>query len=135
MSSDSQYIVEVTSEAQKRYIKKLEKRHKNYWSVTFKALKEAIKRVESLLQTDKAEILKAVDGHRIVKVYFTIAGSKQSAKASGHRCIVHLDARTRIASILLVYSKKELSSPNETNKIRSQIKALYPQIVTLFNWK
>ena len=135
MYSDDWYKVEITPAAHKRYIKKLKKRHKAHWDITLIALKEEIRRIEALLQTDKAEILHAVDGHRLIKIYFTIARSGQSAKASGHRCIVHLESKMRTARILLVYSKQELSSPNETSKIRSQIKADHPEMTNLFNLK
>ena len=133
MYSDDWHKVEITPAAQRRHIKKLEKRHKTHWAVTLIALKEEIKRIEAFLQTDKAEILHAIDGHRLVKIYFTIARSGQSAKASGHRCIVHIEGKTKTASILLVYSKQELSSPNETGKIRAQIKKNHPETAALFN--
>ena len=135
MYSDDWHKIEITPAAHKRYIKKLERRHKTHWGVTLIALKEEIKRIEALLQTDKAEILHAVAGHRLVKIYFTIARSGKSAKASGHRCIVHLESKTRTARVLLVYSKQELSSPNETSKMRAQIQADHPEAATLFNLK
>ncbi len=135
MYSDDWYKIEITPAAYKRYIKKLAKRHKAHWDVTLIALKEEIKRIEAFLQTDKAEILHAVDGHRLVKIYFTVARSGKSAKASGHRCILYLESKTKTARILLVYSKQELSSPNETSKIRAQIKEDHPETTALFNLK
>ena len=55
MSSDDLYKVETTSVAHKRYIKKLEKRHKSHWSTTLKALNEKVKRIEALLETEQAK--------------------------------------------------------------------------------
>ena len=132
MYADDWYQVEITPAAQRRYIKKFEKKHKSHWRVTLVSLKEEIKRIEALLLTDKAEILHATDGHRLIKIYFRMAGSKQSARASGHRCIVYLENRARVAKILLTYSKNELGPPNETSKIRQQIRADHPEIASIF---
>ena len=135
MYTDDWYQVEITPAGQRRYIRKLKKKLKGYWDVTLASLKEEAKRIEALLLTDKAEILHSTDGHRLIKIYFRIAGSKQSARASGHRCIVYLENRAKIAKILLVYSKNELGPPNETSKIRSQIKSDYPEIAGIFGLK
>ena len=135
MYSDDLYRIEITPAAEKRYIKKFEKRRKNKWGVALIALSEAAKRIDALLLTDKAEVLHAINGHRLVKIYFTIAGSGQSAKASGHRCIVYLENRLKTAQILLTYSKNEIGSPNETSKMRAQIRENHPEIVALFNLK
>ena len=135
MYADDWYQVEITPAAQRRYIKKLKKKYKSHWDVTLTSLKEATKRIEALLRTDKAEILHSTDGHRMVKIYFRIAGSKQSARASGHRCIVYLENRVRIAKILFAYSKNELGPPNETGKIRSQIRSDHPEIADIFGLK
>ena len=134
MSTEALYKVTITTVAESRYIKKLSKRHKPSWSVTMAALVNMIERIDALLSTSKAHILNAVEGHRLVKIYFTIARSKQSAKASGHRCIVYLNDDSRQASILLVYSKHEISSPNETAKIREQIKSYHRPQAVLFNF-
>ena len=133
MYVNNQYEVEVTSVAQKRWIKKLEKRHKSHWPTTLTALKESVKRVEELLKTDKAEIIHAVDGHRLIKIYFTVAKSGKSAKDSGHRCIVYLESKNNKAYILLVYSKSEISRPGETDKVRGQIKNYHPSVASLFS--
>ena len=135
MYTDDHYQVEITPAAQRRYIKKLKKKHKSHWEVTLTSLKEETKRIEALLRTDKAEILHSVDGHRLIKIYFRIAGSKQSARASGYRCIVYLENRIRIAKILLAYSKNELGPPNETSKIRAQIKSDHPELASIFGLK
>lgn len=135
MSTDDRYKVEITSVAQKKYIKKLTKRHKSCWAITMIALQGVIERIEALLRTDRAEILHTTEGHRLIKVYFTIARSGQSAKASGHRCIAHIENKRRVAHILLVYSKHEISPPNETEKIRTQIKIGHPHLAELFNLK
>ena len=135
MYADDWYQVEITPAAQRRYIKKFEKKHKGHWRVTLASLKEGIKRIEALLLTDKAEVLHATDSHRLIKIYFRMAGSKQSAKTSGHRCIVYLNNRARAAKILLAYSKNELGPSNETNKIRQQIRLDHPEIAGIFGLK
>ena len=127
-NTNALYEVVINTSAEKRYIKKLKKRHKNAWSITQKALISVIERFEASILTSRVEVLNAVEDHRLVKVYFTIAGSRKSAKASGHRCIVYLDEEAHKAQILLVYSKNEIGSPNETAKVRQQIKVDHPQI-------
>jgi len=46
-----------------------------------------------------------------------------------------VDEDARAVNILLVYSKNEISSPNETQKWKTMIKDEYGEITKLFNLK
>ncbi|MFZ3055061.1 MAG: hypothetical protein WA091_03750, partial [Minisyncoccales bacterium] len=70
---------------------------------------------------------------KIVKTEFKIAGSKESAKTSGNRCIVAWHKNDNLVFILLVYGKTDLSSGNkETNEWKRMIRDNYPQYEDLF---
>jgi ribosome biogenesis GTPase A len=44
-----------------------------------------------------------------------------------------VDEDTRVVKILLVYSKNEISPPNETQKWKAVIKSEYGEIANIFN--
>ena len=115
------------------YIKKLKKRHKSAWVITQKALIAEIERIDALLQKRKANVIKAINGHRLVKIEFTIAGSKKSTKASGHRSIVYVDNELGKAQILMAYHKNDLGGSKETASMKAHIKSAYPEIAKRFS--
>ena len=133
MSVNKRYKIIITPAAELKYIKKLRKRHKSHWAMTFMALKKMTERIDGLLLTDKARLLNAVNGHKLIKIYFTIAGSNKSAKNSGHRCIIYIDEQTQEIQILLVYSKNEIGKHHENAKIKEHLKKDHAEMSKLFN--
>ena len=57
---------------------------------------------------------------------------KQSAKSSGNRLILYIDYKLRTVSILLLYGKNRIGSPNETAKWRAVIEKQYSEIIENF---
>jgi hypothetical protein len=117
--------------AERHFIKKFSKQFGMHWDITRKALMFEFERVDTLLCTDKAEIISSVDSVRIVKTKFKVAGTNVSAKSSGNRCIVAVHERTHIVYVLLVYSKKDFSPKHETRQWREKIKQAYPRYAHL----
>jgi hypothetical protein len=70
---------------------------------------------------------------RYTSIVFAIAGMKQSAKSSGNRLILYIDYKLRTVSILLLYGKNRIGSPNETAKWRAVIEKQYPEIIENFS--
>ena len=70
--------------------------------------------------------------HTRYKHSFAIAGMKQSAKSSGNRLILYIDYKLRTVSILLLYGKNRIGSPNETAKWRAVIEKQYSEIIENF---
>ena len=123
------YDLEITEIASKKFIKKLQKKHKKHWFSTIDGLTELIKRI----RPDQFAKLRENGDHKLIKVYFKIHKTKTSKKGSGCRCIVHLAEKNKMAKILLVYSKNDIGPPNETVKIMEFIKNYHSDIAAIFN--
>lgn len=113
--------------AERHFIKKFRKKYPGGWDATLLAIQAELVRVDTLLLTDKADTI--VDGGevKIVKTEFRVAGTKESAKSSGNRCIVAWHPQELRVSILLIYSKTDLSGKNETAEWQSLIRTNYPE--------
>ena len=135
-SNNDNYVVEIENFAQRHYIKLFKKKYKKAWEVTENAIMRELERVDRLLGfTDKAEKISFVDECSLIKLNFKIAGTNISAKSSGNRAIVLVDHASFICKVLLVYSKNEISPPNETQKWMNVIKINYPNIWKMFHNK
>ncbi len=121
------YSVRIEKYAERHFIKSFEKKHISHWEPTLKAIVFFLERIDSLLQTDKAEIISDRDGIKIIKTKFTVAKSGESAKASGNRCIVAWHKEKQFVSVLLVYGKTDLSGHNETAEWKKLVIENYPE--------
>lgn len=125
MSSNNS--VQIEQFAESHFVKKFEKKYKQYWEVTLQAITAELERIDTLLLTDKAETICDVDGIKIIKTKFRVVGTKESAKTSGNRCIVAWHNEKQFVSVLLVYSKTDISSHNETATWKNLLKENYPE--------
>ncbi|MFZ2039002.1 MAG: hypothetical protein WAV11_03660 [Minisyncoccia bacterium] len=121
------YSVEIEKFANSHFIKYFERKYKISWDVTLRAIIASLERIDNLLPTDKAETICDVGDIKIIKTKFRVAGTKESAKTSGNRCIVAWCQKKQLVSVLLVYSKTDLSGHNETAKWKNIVKCNYPQ--------
>ena len=121
------YSVRIEKYAESHFIKSFEKKHISHWEPTLKAIVFSLERIDSLLQTDKAEIISDRDGIKIIKTKFTVAKSGESAKASGNRCIVAWHKEKQFVAVLLVYGKTDLSGHNETAEWKKLVVENYPE--------
>jgi len=126
------YSVEIERFAERHFIKKFQKKHKNAWDITWRAIVEEFKRIDSLLNTSIAQTIIDVNNIKIIKTEFRIAGTKQSRKGSGNRCIITVHRDTNTVYVLLVYHKNNLEKGNETVKWKQIIKENYKQYKDLF---
>ena len=115
------------------YIKQFEKKHKNNWAVTRRAIVAQLERIDLVVRSSKADVIKRKTNFQIIKLDFAIAGRDTSPKTAGNRLIAHVDNETKTVTVLLVYSKNEISSPNETQKWQSIIKSQHSEIWHLFD--
>ncbi len=127
MSIDN-YSVIVESYAERHYIKNFKKKYKGAWDITWRAVIEELKRIDSLFKTTIAEtITETENGNiKIVKTEFRVAGTKESKKSSGNRCIIAVHSDIGAVYVLLVYHKNDLGDGNETSKWKQIIKDNYP---------
>lgn len=117
----------------RHFIKNFEKKYKSQWNKTQEDIIFVCEHIENMLLTKRADLISAADNCRLAKLDFAIFGIKRSPKASGNRCILFLDDDMGIVKILLVYSKNDISTHNETQEWKNIIKAQYPSIGEIFN--
>ena len=108
------YGIVIEKFAQRHFIKSFEKKYKGAWDITWTAVEEEFKRFDSLLETSIAETIIDDKAFKICKTEFRIAGTKESRKSSGNRCIVAVRKDTHKVHVLLVYRKSDLGHENET---------------------
>lgn len=121
------FFVQIEKFAENHYIKSFEKKYKKHWDVTRKAIIAELERVDTLLLTDRAETISVSGDLKLIKTKFRVAGTNESAKTSGNRCIVVCDVAKRAVNVLLVYSKIDLRGHNETAEWREMIRSNYPE--------
>jgi hypothetical protein len=129
---EGNYSVQIEKFAERHYIKNFEKKYKSHWDVTLRAITAELERIDALINTDRAETIHDVNGVKIIKTKFRVFGTKESAKTSGNRCIVAWHQEKKFISVLLVYSKTDLSGHNETTEWQGIIKENYPKYKDFF---
>ncbi|BFT95088.1 MAG: hypothetical protein MNSN_08250 [Minisyncoccus archaeiphilus] len=125
------YTVMIGGFAESHYIKKFDKKYGGHWVVTWRGVQEELTRIDSLLLTSIAEVVSEKGDQKIVKTEFRVAGTKDSRKASGNRCIVLLDDEKNTVVVLLVYNKNDLRDDNETVQWQKMIKENYKEYAYL----
>lgn len=126
------YSVQIEAFAERHFIKSFQRKYKIQWDFTLRAIIAELERIDTLLLTDRADIICNVDDIKIIKTKFKVAKTKESAKTSGNRCIVAWCEDKQSVSILLVYAKTDLSGTNETSEWKKIIKNNYPEYKHLF---
>ena len=122
------YAIVVEKFAERHYIAKFKKKHKNAWDVTWSAIAEQFKRIESLVGVSNiVEIITDADDVKICKTEFRIAGPGKSRHASGNRCIIAVRKSTAVVHVLLVYCKGDIGGSNETAGWKAIVKDNYPE--------
>ena len=130
-----QYKYKVVFEdfAKRHFIKNFEKKYKSQWNKTQDDIVFVCEHIENMLLTKRADLISVADNYRLVKLDFAIFGLKVSPKSSGNRCILLLNDTLRIVRVLLVYSKNDIPTHNETQEWKKIIKAHYSDIGKIFN--
>ncbi len=125
---DVNYSVTIEDFAERHYIKNFQKKYKGAWDVTLRSIIMELERIDNLLDTDKAETIVAIDEIKIIKTSFRVAKTKESAKTSGNRCIILVNERNVSVSVLLIYTKTDLPSSNETAEWKKLVLCNYPDL-------
>lgn len=127
------YSVVIEKYAERHYIKSFSKKYRGAWDTTFVALIEQFRRIDRVTGTvDTTSRIRICGSKYIAKHDFKIAATNDSAKTSGNRAIIFVDEEMRECRVLLVYSKNDICSPNETQKWEAEIKSNYPEIWDIF---
>ena len=78
------------------------------WDVTLNSIRQYLKRVCALQQTQQVDQLGRNGKFWLFKYDFAVAQTNKSAKNSGNRCLVFLDSLHHVQTVLLVYAKTHL---------------------------
>ena len=116
----------------RHFVKNFEKKYKSQWRKTQEDIIFVCEHIENMLRTKRADLISVADGWRLVKLDFAIFGVRVSPKASGNRCILLLDDEMGIVRVLLVYSKNDIPTKNETQTWKKIVKAQYRDIAERF---
>lgn len=126
------YAVIVEKFAERHYISKFRKKYKNAWDITWNAIAEQFKRIESLIGVNSiVETICDTGDIKICKTEFRIAGPGKSRHASGNRCIIAVHKSSATVHVLFVYSKGDIGGTNETARWKTVIKDNYPSYRTI----
>lgn len=121
----SNYSVQIEGFAETHFIKSFEKKYKTHWDFTLRAIVAELERIDTLLLTSRAETICDAGDIKIIKTKFRMAGTTESAKTSGNRCIVAWHKEKQFVSILLVYAKTDITGDKETVKWKKLVKENY----------
>jgi hypothetical protein len=125
---DSNYSVQIEDFAEKYFIKNFKRKYKGAWDITWNAIYEEFKRIDTLIgKTNIAETITDQGGVRICKTEFRVHGTQDSRHASGNRCIIAVHKKTCIINVLVVYNKNDLDGNNETASWKKLVKDNYSE--------
>lgn len=125
--------------AERHFLKDFEKRYRGrQWQVTLESILADIGRVKKrdnvLQQTQQVDELWHKGDKWIFKYDFAVAQTRKSAKASGNRCVVFMDAKKNEAQILLIYAKDNVPKKMGEQKwiegiVREEFGECYREVV------
>lgn len=130
---DQNYAVEFNNYSLRHYEKDFLKKHRGNWHKTREVIEGVCKHIDNVLLYERADLINSRDNYKLVKLDFSIVGTKVSPKKSGNRCILVVNEKTRLVSILLIYSKNHICEPNETVKWKSIIRENFPEYAAIFD--
>lgn len=128
----SNYGVEFDAFTARHYVKAFEKNYKSHWYKTHEDIVDVCRRIDIMLRLQRADLIGENGVHKLVKLDFSVEGTKLSPKTSGNRCILHVDEELRVVRVLLVYSKNDICEPNETVKWKTLIRGHFPDVRDIF---
>lgn len=121
------YVIEVEKYAERHFIASFKKKYKGAWDITWRALEEEFKRIETLIGVNNY-VETIIDGEALLicKTEFRVAGTQESRHRSGNRCIIAVHKDTRRVCVLLVYGKGDVRGAHETAWWQGVLRDNYP---------
>ena len=126
------YNVVFEEYTKRHFIKNFEKKYKSKWNKTQDDIIFVCEHIENMLFTKRADLISIAENSRLVKLDFAIFGLKVSPKSSGNRCILFLDDDIKLVKVLLVYSKNDIPTNNETQAWKNIVKSQYSELAEIF---
>jgi len=132
-NSDKIFAVEFSDYSKRHFLKRFEKSYKGkQWAVTYDSIIQDLSRIRTsvsdLQYRQQVDELYHKDNFWIFKYDFRIAGTNESTKTSGNRCVVFIDENCNKMEILLIYGKIDLpKNITETQYINNVLKHEFHQ--------
>lgn len=127
------YNVVFEEYTKRHFIKNFEKKYKSKWNKTQDDIIFVCEHIENMLFTKRADLISIAENSRLVKLDFAIFGLKVSPKSSGNRCILFLDDDIKLVKVLLIYSKNDIPTNNETQAWKNIVKSQYSELAEIFD--
>ena len=130
LPNDEDYRVVFSPFAERHFIKRFAKDYKGrQWIVTQDSIFQDLKRIYALAKTQQVDELRHGSDCLLFKYDFAVAQTKVSPKASGNRCVVFLDIKRQLETILILYGKTDLpKNTAETQFLLQTVKAEFPEL-------
>ena len=128
MGHYNKYRVEFDDFTERHFGKKFEKKYRGRWRETKDDIVRFCERIEKTINTDRMKLIDTQGKYRLVKMYFTVLGTRLSPKAAGNRCILVVDDEKKLVRVLLVYSKGDLRGAGETVGWKMMIREQFPEV-------
>lgn len=131
---DRSFAVAYAPYAIRHFLKRFQKDYKGrQWQVTEEGVFEDLSRItytdHDLQQTGQIDELKHLGHYWLAKYDFKIAGTKESTKGSGNRCVLFFDNAKKTLEILLIFNKTDLpKNCHETQYIYQIVKQEFPKL-------
>lgn len=123
LPDNEDYRVVFSDYAERHFIKSFVKKYKGKrWIVTQKSIFQDLKRIRELQRTQQVDELLQRNGKWLFKYDFAVAQTQISPKKSGNRCLVFLDSKRYLATVLVVYAKTDL--PKKQDETAYLVKVL-----------
>ena len=123
-----EYEVVFEDFTERHFIKKFKKKYKSKWDYTSDYILRMCRRIDQTILSSLASEISRNGQMRLIKMRFGIYGLKVSPKAAGNRCILVVDDEKKLVRVLLIYSKGDLRSGNETAEWKMIIKNQFPEV-------
>lgn len=113
--------------SERHFVRSFAKKYRGAWDKTRNSLVLEFTFMPLLFDKNIAETITDVDGIKICKTEFKIAGTQESRRSSGNRCIVAVHSDSAEVHVLLVYCKTDVRGSRETDWWKMLIRDNYPQ--------
>lgn len=123
----TKYSVTIEKFAERHYIKTFNKKYGRAWDITLETLIREFQSFDVLFEKSIAETIIDSTAIKICKAEFKVAGTNESRRGSGNRCIIALHKDKSTISVLLVYGKTDIGGGKETTTWKNIIRENYPQ--------
>jgi hypothetical protein len=121
----TKYTVNIEKFAKRHYIKSFSKKYGRAWDITLETLIREFQSFDVLIENKIADIIVGSETVKICKFDFRVAGTNESRRGSGNRCIVALHKDKNAVVVLLVYGKTDIGGGKETATWKNIIRENY----------